>query len=172
MVVNRQGDRLDDSQIDAYLALMEVAGQLQFRLERHLRSESDLSFVQFEILGKLMRAPKNRLRMTDLADGIVLSRSGLTYQVGKLESFGRVTRSASQRDDRSTVVDLTTAGEQLFLRLLPGHVEIVRTLLFDAIPERDIEALGQAMGQIRDHIRDLPPRSAHRRGGRQAVTDS
>lgn len=172
MVVNRQGDRLDDSQIDAYLAIMEVAGQLQFRLEHHLRSESDLSFVQFEILGKLMRAPKNRLRMTDLADGIVLSRSGLTYQVGKLESSGRVTRSASQRDDRSTVVDLTTAGEQLFLRLLPGHVEIVRTLLFDAIPERDIEALGQAMGQIRDHIRDLLPRSAHRRGGRQAVTDS
>lgn len=107
-----------------------------------------------------MRAPQNRLRMTDLADGIVLSRSGLTYQVGKLESSGRVTRSASQSDDRSTVVDLTTAGEQLFLRLLPGHVEIVRTLLFDAIPEPDIEALGRGVGQVRDHTRDRPPRSA------------
>jgi DNA-binding MarR family transcriptional regulator len=172
VVVNRQGGRLDDSQIDAYLAIMEVAGQLQFRLERHLRSESDLSFVQFEILGKLMRAPHNRLRMTDLADGIVLSRSGLTYQVGRLESSGRVTRSASRRDDRSTIVDLTTVGEHLFLRLLPGHVEIVRTLLFDALPERDIEALGTAMGQIRDHIRDLPPRSAHRQVGRAASADS
>lgn len=172
MVVKRRADRLESDQIEAYLAFMEVAGQLQFRLDHHLRAESDLSHVQFEILGKLMRAPGNGLRMTDLADGIVFSRSGLTYQVGRLESSGHVARSASPDDERSTIVELTPAGQQLFLGLLPGHVEIARTLLFDALPEAEMEALGQAMGQIRDHIRALPPRSAQRRGGRLAVTDS
>ena len=155
-------DRLDDGQVESYLALMEVAGQLRFRLESHLRSESELSYVQFEILARLMRAPGTGMRMTDLADGIVLSRSGLTYQVGRLEGAGCVARSASPDDERSTIVELTPAGRQLFLELLPGHVEIARTLLFDAVPDSEIAALGDAMSRIRDHIRSLRPRSAHR----------
>lgn len=171
-MVEQRLDRLDDSQVDTYLALMEVAGQLRFRLERHLRLESDQSHVQFEILGKLMRAPGNRLRMTDLADGIVFSRSGLSYQVGRLETSGFVARTASPDDERSVIVELTPVGQEFFLRLLPGHIEIARTLLFDALPEADIDALGQALGQIRDHIRDLPPRSAQRRRGPQSSAGS
>lgn len=160
-------DRLDDDQIDTYLAIMEVAGQLRFRLDLHLGS--DLAYVQFELLGRLMRAPSAGLRMTDLADGVAVSRSGLTYQVAKLEASGLVARSASPDDERSVVVQLTPAGRDEFLRLLPGHIEIVRSLLFDALPKADIARLGRTMGQIRDRMRTLPPRSTPGRGDRRST---
>ena len=95
-------DRLDKGQIETYVAFTEIASQLRFRLETHLRTTSQLSHVQFEILGKLMRTPGQRLRMTDLADGIVVSRSGLTYQVGVLARQGLVERLPSPDDERST----------------------------------------------------------------------
>jgi DNA-binding MarR family transcriptional regulator len=156
-------DRLADDQIDTYVALMDVAGQLRFRVELHLREVARLSFVQFEILGRLMRARGQRLRMTDLADSIAVSRSGLTYQVAALADAGFVERSTSTDDERATLVVLTNAGRAEFLRVLPGHVEIVRTLLFDAVPDKDARSLGKALSGIRDHIRALPPRSAQAR---------
>lgn len=161
--VDADRDRLVDEQIDAYVALMEVAGQLRFRLEQHLRAESELSYVQFEILGRLMRAPENRLRMTDVADGVVISRSGLTYQVAALAEAGYVERTSSHEDERSTIVELTSTGQAEFLRVLPGHVEIVRAVLIDAIPTDEFRGLGSSLDRIRNHMRALPPRSARRR---------
>lgn len=148
---------LDNEQIDVYLAIMEVAGQMQFRLNNQLASE--MTFIQFELLGRLMRGPANGLRMTDLADGVAVSRSGLTYQVRKLEELGLVARTPCPGDDRSVVVVLTSCGREAFLRLLPGHVTIVRELLFDALPEPEITELGRIMGKIRDRMRQMPPRS-------------
>lgn len=158
----RHEHRLDEEQLQTYVALMEVAGQLRFRLERQLRTESELSQIQYEILGQLHRAPQNQLRMTDLADGAALSRSGLTYQVNALADAGLVSRVASPDDDRSTMVELTPTGRAEFRRLLPGHVDIVRALLFDAVPEDDVAHLRDALNRIRAHIRALPPRSAER----------
>ncbi len=156
-------DRLADEQIDTYVTLMDVAGQLRFRVELHLREVAGVSFVQFEILGRLMRSPGQELRMTDLADSIAVSRSGLTYQVNALADAGLVERWASPDDERATIVALTDAGRAEFLRVLPGHVEIVRTLLFDAVTDKQALSLGRALGRVSDHIRALPPRSARGR---------
>lgn len=158
-----RGDRLAQEQIDTYLALMEVAGQLRFRLEQHVRSESALTQVQFEILGRLLQEPGKRLRMTDLADRLGLSRSGLTYQVTALARAGFVDRASSPHDERSTIVELTAAGEREFLRVLPGHVDIVRSVLFEALPPEEMRTFGGLLMGIRDAVRALPPRSARRR---------
>ena len=159
------GDRLDDVQIETYRALMGVAGQLRFRLERHLKAESDLSLVQFELLGRLMQVTDHRLRMTDLADEFAVTRSAITYQVSVLVERAYVKRVPSPDDERSTMVELTDAGHRAFLGVLPGHVEIVRALLFDALLERDAQDLGRVLTGLRDHTRALPPRSAERRAG-------
>jgi hypothetical protein len=76
---------LNSEQLGAYFALMEVSSLLQYAVDEHLRADGDLSYVQFQILARLVDAPDGRLRMTDLADGVVYSRSGLTYQAGLLE---------------------------------------------------------------------------------------
>ena len=75
---------------------MEAVSLLQHQVEQHLRAEGDLSYVQFQLLARLANA-NGQLTMTQLADGVVYSRSGLTYQAGLLEKAGLITRTPSPK---------------------------------------------------------------------------
>jgi DNA-binding MarR family transcriptional regulator len=151
---------LDPLQLAAYFALVEVSSLLKHAVERHLRVDGGISYVQFEILTRLFATPTAEQRMTDLADGIVYSRSGLTYQAGQLEDAGLISRSPALDDERSTVVTLTAAGRVLVQRLLPGHVQLVQRMLFDHLSPDDVALLTEILGRVRDQLRSAPPRSA------------
>jgi DNA-binding MarR family transcriptional regulator len=151
---------LDAEQLAAYFALMEVSSLLRHAVERQLRDEGGLSYVQFEILARLADTPSGRQRMTDLADGVVYSRSGLTYQAGRLEEAGLIAREPSDDDERSTTVAITAAGRELVARVMPGHVRIARRMLLDPLDSEDIAALTEVLGRVRDRMRAAPPRSA------------
>jgi DNA-binding MarR family transcriptional regulator len=157
---------LDAEQLGAYFALMEVSSLLQHAVEEHLRADGDLSYVQFQILARLTDAPEGRLRMTDLADGVVYSRSGLTYQAGLLDKRGLISRSPAPDDERSVIVSVTAQGRALVAQVLPGHIDVVRRLLFDPLHRRDLSTLSGVLGRVRAHIRAAPPRSARPRAGR------
>jgi DNA-binding MarR family transcriptional regulator len=157
---------LDAEQLGAYFALMEVSSLLQHAVDEHLRADGDLSYVQFQILARLTDAPEGRLRMTDLADGVVYSRSGLTYQAGLLDKRGLITRSSAPDDERSVIVTVTDTGRALVARVLPGHIDVVRRLLFDPLKQRDLATLSGVLGRVREHMRAAPPRSAKPRAGR------
>lgn len=158
---------LNTEQLGVYFALMEVSSLLQYAVEEHLRADGDLSYVQFQILARLVDAPEGKLRMTDLADSVVYSRSGLTYQAGLLDKRALITRSPSPDDERSVIVAVTDAGRELVARVLPGHVDRVRRLLFDPMVDGDLTALGTVLGRVREHMRSTPPRSARPRAGRK-----
>src|SRR6266498_5423046 len=122
---------LDSVQLGAYFALIEVVGLLRHAVEQQLREAGGLSYVQFQLLARLGDSPTGSHRMTDLADGVVYSRSGLTYQAGLLEKRGFVTRSPSRDDERSVTVTITDAGRALLAKVLPGHLDVVSHLLFE-----------------------------------------
>jgi DNA-binding MarR family transcriptional regulator len=159
---------LDAVQLGAYFALIEVVGLLRHAVERQLREAGDLSYVQFQLLARLGDSPTGSHRMTDLADGVVYSRSGLTYQAGLLEKAGLITRGPSLADDRATLVSITDSGRALLGRVMPGHVLVVRRLLLDPLSQDDLDHLGDIMTRVRDHMRALPPRSAAPRKRRPA----
>ena len=124
-VTDRQSS-LDAVQLGAYFALMEVAGLLRHAVEQQLREAGDLSYVQFQLLARLgLDSSTGSERMTDLADGVVYSRSGLTYQAGLLEKAGLVTRTPSANDERGVTVTITEAGRALLAEVLPGHAEVL-----------------------------------------------
>ena len=150
---------LKPEQMRTYLALTEAVSLLQYAVRQQLQAEGGLSYVQFEVLARLADAD-GQLTMTDLADGVVYSRSGLTHQAGLLEKAGLITRTASPHDQRAIIVDITAAGRSLLAKVLPGHIQVVRDLLFDSLSARDIQTLGDIMSRTRDHMRILPPRSA------------
>lgn len=150
---------LNPSQLRAYFALMEAVSLLQYAVRQQLQAEAGLSYVQFELLAKLAHTG-HPLTMTDLADGVVYSRSGLTHQAGLLEKQGLITRGASPDDQRATVVDITEQGRARVAKALPGHIQVVRELLFDSLDHDDVRALGDMMESARDHMRSRPPRSA------------
>ncbi len=154
---------LDAEELAAYLALKEVSSLLEHAVEQQLRTDGGLSGPQFQILARLRDAPAGHLRMTDLADGHVYSRSGLTYQAAQLEKQGLIMRTPAEDDERSIVVTLTPAGRERLDRVMPGHVEVVQRLLLTSLSRRDIAAITDIMGRVRDRMRTAPPRSAQRR---------
>ncbi|MFI6394190.1 MarR family winged helix-turn-helix transcriptional regulator [Nonomuraea sp. NPDC050540] len=150
---------LDPRQLGAYFALMEAVSLLQHHVEQQLQAAGDLSYVQFQLLARLANA-QGRLTMTELADGVVYSRSGLTYQAGLLEKTGLITRGPSPDDERTTLVTITEDGLALLGRVMPGHIQVVRGMLFDPLADEDLSRIGDIMVRVRDHMRSLPPRSA------------
>ncbi|AGP52292.1 MarR family winged helix-turn-helix transcriptional regulator [Streptomyces rapamycinicus] len=151
---------LDPVQLGAYFDLMEVASLLRHAVEQQLREVGDLSYIQFQLLARLGDSPTGSHRMTDLADGVVYSRSGLTYQAGLLEKAGLVVRTPSADDERSVTVTITDAGRALLGKVLPGHIEVVSGLLFEPLARDDLKALAGLLAPVRDHMRSTPPRSA------------
>jgi DNA-binding MarR family transcriptional regulator len=145
------------AELTTYFVLMEAVSLLEHRIEQQLRAEGDISYVQFQLLARLnARGP---LTMTDLADGVVYSRSGLTYQAGLLEKAGLITRGPSPDDERSTLVHITDAGRTLLNQVMPGHVQVTR-LLLDPLSDQDLDHLRDIMTRVRDNLRAQPPRSA------------
>jgi DNA-binding MarR family transcriptional regulator len=153
---------LDPIRLDAYFALIEVVGLLRHAVEQQLRDAGNLSYVQFQLLARLGNSPTGSQRMTDLADGVVYSRSGLTYQAGLLEKRGLVARGPSPDDERSVTVTITDAGRALLAKVLPGHAEVISQLLFEPLSREDAKVLGSLLAPVRDHMRATPPRSATR----------
>jgi len=152
---------LDETQLRAYFALMDVAGLLRHKVEQQLRAAANLTYVQFKVLARLgLDSPTGSLRMTELADEVVYSRSGLTYQADQMEKAGWVERGPSPDDDRGVTVTITDAGRGRLAQALPGHVEVLRELLFAALTDDDVSALAALLEPVLDHMRAAPPRSA------------
>lgn len=155
---------LEPAQLQAYFALVDVVGLLRHAMEGQLKEAGDLSYVQFQLLARLgIDSPDGSARMTDLADGVVYSRSGLTYQAGLLEKQGLVTRGPSPDDERSVTVTITPAGRDRLAAVFPGHVALVRELLFSRLSPEQAATLTEILSPVRDHMRAAPPRSARTR---------
>nr|WP_246326704.1 MarR family transcriptional regulator [Actinomycetospora corticicola] len=140
--------------------MIEVSGLLRHAIEQQLQADGDLTFVRFQILRRLQLSPAGSRRMTDLADAIVFSRSGLTYQAGLLEKAGLVVRNRTPDDERGVTIAITDAGRALVDAVLPGHEAVVERLLFDRLSQDDARTLTDLLTPVRDHMRAAPPRSA------------
>jgi DNA-binding MarR family transcriptional regulator len=150
---------LDAEEFAAYLALREVASLLEHGVEQQLREDGGIGGAQFGILAQLSNSPTGRVRMTDLADSLVYSRSGLTYQAGQMEKAGLITRFPGETDERSVIVELTPAGREVLERVMPGHLEVVRQLFFQWLSRDEVLGLADLMPRLRDRMRTAPPRS-------------
>jgi glyoxylase-like metal-dependent hydrolase (beta-lactamase superfamily II) len=122
-------------------------------------------------------------RAAAIRDGVRGGAGGGRLRTGGHTPGHSVVRLASGDDrltfagdavfQRATVVDITKAGRARVAKVLPGHIQVVRSLLFDALSDRDVHTLGDIMTRARDHMRARPPRSAspRRRHGPDAPTN-
>ena len=137
----------------AYAALIASSTLLQRAVERNLREQADLTQVQFEILMNLSNVGDAGIRMAQLADALIVSRSGLSYQVAQLESRGWITRQRSADDERGVVARITPEGERIRRRVFPGHVDIVRSALLDAVEPGELATLTAALERVAGRLR-------------------
>jgi DNA-binding MarR family transcriptional regulator len=137
----------------AYAALIASSTLLQRAVERNLREQAELTQVQFEILMNLSNAGDSGIRMAQLADALIVSRSGLSYQVAQLESRGWITRERSADDERGVVARITPEGERMRQRVFAGHIDIVRGAFLDAVDPGELVTLTAALERVVRRLR-------------------
>lgn len=150
---------LSDSEQQSWRAILRGTRLLEDALGRALDA-LDLSLSEYEIISMLSEAPGARLRMSEIAELVVQSRSRLTHTATRLESRGWVAREQCAGDRRGVEIVLTPAGWEAVTRISRVHVQSVRDNLVDIMPPEQFKALGDAMAVVCDHL--SPERDAER----------
>jgi len=145
---------LDDTEMRAWLALLQVNGVLFDQLDRELQRDHDLSAAEYEVLVNLERSEGHRLRMSDLADEALVTRSRLTHTVDRLEREGLVRREACPTDRRGSFAVLTRAGYKRLAQAAPSHLAGVRARLFDRLDPAQVAALADALEVVAAGLRE------------------
>ena len=143
---------LDQDEQRAWLRLAGVMLQLSPALDSQLQRDSELTHFDYLCLAMLSESPDRTLRMSDLATRANASLSRLSHVVSKLEARGWVARQPSPDSRRVTLVGLTDAGWSVLVEAAPGHVETVRSLVFEGLSSEDVAALERVAGHIVDRV--------------------
>src|SRR5919106_2051195 len=117
---------LTAEELGAWRGLLRVHSALVKALDAELIAEHDLPLTSYEVLINLQAAPGQRRRMAELADSMLLSRSGMTRLVDRLERDGLLERDTCTDDGRGTFAVLTDKGEATLARARPTHLDGVR----------------------------------------------
>ncbi|PWJ53254.1 transcriptional regulator, MarR family [Quadrisphaera granulorum] len=145
---------LDADEQRIWRLYLEATQLLSRRLGQELdESEHDLSLADYELLVRLSESPDRSLRMSDLADDLVHSRSRLTHAISRLEARGLVERRACPEDRRGVLAVMTPAGFAALEAAAPLHVAGVREHLFDRLSPKDVAALGRICATLAEHLR-------------------
>lgn len=120
---------------------LSVSVQMTEQLDQELQKNSQISLTDFEILLVLSEAPDSRLRMSELARQVLVSRSRLTYRVDRLTQVGYVTREECEDDRRGLWAIITNAGRQALDRAGADHHRDIRNLFFDGLTADELDLL-------------------------------
>jgi DNA-binding MarR family transcriptional regulator len=132
---------LDAGEQRAWRAWLYSTQLLQERLERDLMRATGIPQAYYEILVQLSETPDRQMRMSELADRCLSSRSRLSHAVSRLEERGWVRRQVCPEDGRGLLAVLTDEGFAALEAAAPVHVESVRTHLFDQLSPGQVAAM-------------------------------
>jgi DNA-binding MarR family transcriptional regulator len=128
--------------------MLRAHSSLTRELDAELRERHGLPLSSYEVLLRLATSPDGAMRMAELADGVLLSRSGLTRLVDRLERAGLVERRECEEDARGLLAVVTDSGRELFERARPTHLAGVRRLYLDRFSEAEQRALGELFERL------------------------
>lgn len=136
---------------DAWQAFLRAHALLTRQVETDLLTAHRLSLVSFEVLERLAAAPARRLRMAELADLLVVSRSGVTRAVDRLAREGLVSREPCDSDLRGTYATLTDEGAARLRAAVPTHSAGVQHYLIDPLGDEG-RTLTQQLGPVLERL--------------------
>jgi DNA-binding MarR family transcriptional regulator len=129
----------------AWQALMRAHATLMRQLDQQLRKETGLALADFDVLAQLAAG---ELRMTELADRALISRSGMTRRVARLAEEGLVRRANIPADARGVVVALTDAGVGRLTETAPVHARGVFELFVSRLGDQELAVLESALAKV------------------------
>jgi DNA-binding MarR family transcriptional regulator len=130
--------------------MLRAHAALTRQLDAELAREHKLPLSSYEVLLYLADAPEGRMRMAELADSVLLSRSGLTRLVDRLEREGLLKRKPCESDARGFFAEITPKGRRLFDAARRTHLEGVRGLFLSRFSRDELRALGSLWQKLED----------------------
>lgn len=132
----------------AWRALFRAQRVLLDSVESELAAETSLPLASYEVLARLEDAPEGRLRLSELADALVLSRSGVTRLVDRLERGGFVRRESCPSDRRGSYATLTDAGRETLLAATPLHLRGIQDHFASHLSTTEAAALAEILERL------------------------
>ena len=133
----------------AWEGLLRTVASLLRTFSQELRESEGLPLSWYDVLIQLHEAPDGRLRMQALANRVVLSRSGLTRLVDRMERAGLILREPSIEDRRGYYASLTEEGHRIFLRARPVHESGIYEHFTRHLDDADVDSLRVAVSKVR-----------------------
>jgi DNA-binding MarR family transcriptional regulator len=133
--------------IGAWMALLRAQATLMRQLETQLEEQTGLALADFDVLAQLAIAG-GELRMTELANRALISRSGMTRRVARLVDEGLVRRTGADGDARGVVVGLTDAGVARLTETVPVHVRGIAEYFVSRLDDEELVVLESALDKV------------------------
>lgn len=138
----------DDWRVGVWRSFLRTHAAVVQRLERDLLNEVDLPLPWYDVLLQLIEAPGRRLRMAELADRVLLSRSGLTRLIDRLQAEGLVRREPSEHDARGTFTVITDAGAARLRAASPSHLASIDRAWVRHFDDSELRVLGRLFARF------------------------
>lgn len=149
----RPGTRwLDDDEQRTWRAFLSATQLLMDRVDRQLQHQSGVVHTYYEMLVRLSEAPERSLRMSELADSSLSSRSRVSHAVARMEERGWIRREPCATDGRGYLAVLTDPGMTALEAAAPAHVETVRSELFDQLDDAQLTSLREVSETLLRHL--------------------
>jgi DNA-binding MarR family transcriptional regulator len=147
---------LDEEEQRTWRSFIVASRLFWDRVERQLQQCAGIPHAYYEILVRLSEAPEHTLRMSQLASTSLSSRSRLSHAVARMEENGWIRRLPFPDDRRGALAQLTEEGMARLEAAAPGHVEEVRSQLFDALSPAQQAALRDISDTLAAHLSPTP----------------
>ena len=138
----------DDDKVLAWAALLRARAAVVTRIEHELQAARGLSLSWYDVLLSLYRAPTPGLRMQDLSEAVVLSRTRISRVVDELVAAGLVERHPNPTDRRSTIVVLTPAGRAAFRSAAPVYLRGIARHFTDVLTADELACVRTALEKV------------------------
>ena len=146
---------LTPTEQEVWITFLRTIGGLDYTLDRQLMTDSGITHGTYGILAALSEAPDGARHMSELAGLARFSQSRLSHAVVRLETEGLLTREVCTHDKRGIHAVITARGRELMEQAAPGHVALVRQLVFDRLTPEQVTALGEIMQVVRTGLDDI-----------------
>ena len=147
---------LTDEQQQIWRSYLAMTGRLQTAMHRQLQQDCELSLSEYDVLVAL--SERGPLRINELGEALAWEQSRLSHQLRRMRGRGLLVRNGSDDDRRGATVELTDSGRAALELAAPGHVELVRSAMFEGMSAAQLRAFGVVAATVADRLATSPPR--------------
>jgi DNA-binding MarR family transcriptional regulator len=144
--------KLDELHLAAWRNFITAHARLIARIDQELADAGCVPLHWYDVLIELAEAPEGRLRMSELARKVVLSKSGLTRLVDKLEANGLLSREPTPTDGRGAFAVLTEAGRAALRKAWPVYAHGIQTHFAAYLSDEEARLYTESLARMLDAI--------------------